>query len=87
MVFYALLAALISYSLNVIFNLLNGRSLKFVFESGISYFLLGLLIALAVQLAIYLYRDFADNKSAGENKEEVRTEEISESKNEAEKEA
>ena len=69
MVFYALLAAFISYSLSLVYNLLKGKSLEIVFESSIRYFLLAFLTVLTLELVIYLYRGFPNNKFKNENKE------------------
>ncbi|MEC9490344.1 MAG: hypothetical protein UMU04_05295 [Halanaerobiales bacterium] len=76
MLFYALLAAFISYSLNTVCNLFNGKDLKTVFYSGIRYFALAFLVTASVQLIIYLYRDLSDNSFSEENNQKKsRTEE------------
>lgn len=64
MVLNALLAALISYTLNVLYNLLNGRELKTVFNSGIRFFALAFLITAALQLMLFFYRDYAEDSYA-----------------------
>jgi hypothetical protein len=88
MVFNSLLAAFITYSLNIVYNLLNGRNLKTVFYSGIRYFVLAFIITALVQLFIYLYRDYAEHDSLEKSsKKENEAEELQQTETEAENES
>lgn len=76
MVLNSLVGALLFYSGAIIYQLLNFRTLKLVFLTGIRYFLTAFILLSLLQLLYYLYKDYqssAELKSE-EFKEEIDTE-------------
>lgn len=73
MLFNSLMTALITYSLNVIYNLFLNRNLKEVFYSGLRWFMMTFLLVMLSQFVIYAFNDIrkeeykSDNKNAAED--------------------
>jgi len=69
MLFNSLMAALITYSLNVIYNLFLNRSLKAVFYSGLRWFMMTFLIVMLSQFVIYAFNDIRKEEYKSDNKD------------------
>lgn len=67
MLFNSLMAALITYSINVIYNLFLNMSLKSVFYIGLRWFMMTFLIVMLSQFVIYAINDIRrDNYKAAD---------------------
>lgn len=71
MLFNSLMAALITYSINVVYNLFLNMSLKSVFYIGLRWFMMTFLIVMLSQFVIYAFNDIRRDNHIAANKDKA----------------